>query len=788
MNEVEGSAVTPTRWLIGLRRAQVASGALDRWIDEHGVTGAAWDPGSWVASDSAEAIHNLVAAGARPDASLLNDLVVTDVRAAAQTLRRVDDGYVAVWMDPDRLVDPGRAGQGARALVNELGRPNVAVAFAWTGARAGAVSAIVGAGVPVALTGAWNPQTLDAVATARSKAMDRLRRDADDDDDVDDIPVFALGADSAPDGVVAVELVSEDTLLRPGSPPTVRLPDTQEAERSAWAAAVERLERRAIRPAHDDTYSPKPFADDVARELMELDRAETLERIWKHDHTVWRDDPTEIADRLGWLDVARRMRAEVDDLTAFGHSVRSDGVNRVVLLGMGGSSLAPEMFRSILGGAIALDVVDTTDPDQVAKARDALDRERTLVIVSSKSGTTIETHAALELFWSVLGRGDRFVAITDPGSELATLARERGFRRVFENPPDIGGRYSALSYFGLVPAAVCGIDLSPLLDGALEAMHANAASVPALAAPAARLGAAIAEAAAGDAWDGRDKLTLVLPPELAALGSWIEQLVAESLGKESKGVLPVDGEPLGPPDVYDVDRVFVAYALGDAEFPSGLADLEEADHPVIRIRLADTSRLGAECFRWMLAIAVIGHTLDIHPFDQPDVESAKVRAREILEGRGAPTPERGSAPETLDTVEPHDYIAIQAFLTPDPDTARRLQEARIAFRDHYKVATTVGFGPRFLHSTGQFHKGGPPSGVFLQVTKSHTTDVDVPALGFTFGRLFDAQADGDLQALRDAGRRAARLSLDELEALVRALPPREREPEPGADFPDAQEA
>ncbi|HVL82111.1 MAG TPA: glucose-6-phosphate isomerase, partial [Actinomycetota bacterium] len=260
-------------------------------------------------------------------------------------------------------------------------------------------------------------------------------------------------------------------------------------------------------------------------------------------------------------------------------------------------------------------------------------------------------------------------------------------------------------------------------------------------------------------------LTLVLPDALAPMGAWIEQLVAESLGKDSKGILPVDAEPLGEPAVYDSDRLFVAYAVGDDRFDPALDALEE-DHPVVRIRIADTSRLGAECFRWELATAVCAHVLDIHPFDQPDVESAKVRAREALEEPAASPPDRGSAPEVLASVEPGDYIAIQAFLTPDTDTSRRLARARLALRDRYRVATTVGFGPRFLHSTGQFHKGGPASGVFLQVTKTHREDLEVPGRGYTFGRLFDAQADGDLLALRDANRRVARVTLEDLEGLV----------------------
>ncbi|HVL80363.1 MAG TPA: hypothetical protein VM840_02070, partial [Actinomycetota bacterium] len=482
---------THPRWLVGLRRAQLASRALERWADDRGVTGAVWDPGSHVAGDASGVIEALVRSGARPDATLLRDLMVTDVRAACRALIGVRgatddrDGYVAVWMDPDHLVDPGRAAQAARSLVDEIGRPLVAVAFVWTGARAGALSSIVGTGVPVAVSGVSGPAAA-AVATARAKGIERLNRDVEEPEDAQEVPVFVLGSRDVPEGLVGIELVCEEQVLRPGAEQVAALPHTQEEERSAWAAAVEALEERSRRPVHDDTYSPQGFADDVAREVSSLDADRVLERIWERDHTVWRPEPVEIEDRLGWLDVARRMRGEAPDLEAFGRAVRAEGVDRLVLLGMGGSSLAPEMFRAILGGSIALEVCDTTDPDHVAALRGRVDPERTLFVVASKSGTTVETRSHLELFWSISGRGDRFVAITDPDSELAAVGAERGFRRVFLNPPDIGGRYSALSLFGLVPAAICGIDVAALLDGCLDMMRSNAGSVMPVAAPGAR--------------------------------------------------------------------------------------------------------------------------------------------------------------------------------------------------------------------------------------------------------------------------------------------------------------
>jgi glucose-6-phosphate isomerase len=578
--------------------------------------------------------------------------------------------------------------------------------------------------------------------------------------EVEEVPVFLLGSQESADHVHPVEVLTEFDLFAPDRR-MGKLPLSPDAEASGVNLAVDRLGQRAKLPATDDAFTPEHFARAVTVECTELTTDEVLDDVWSRDHTIWKDDPTEIADRLGWLDVADRMGAELKDIGEFARKARSaTDARHIVLLGMGGSVLAAETFATTLGGGVPLTVLDTTHPAYIETVRSALDLEKTIFVVGSKSGTTVETRAHLEYFWSLLPRGDRFVAITDAGSELAALARERSFLRTFENPADIGGRYSALSYFGLVPAALCGIELEPIAGNARRAMVANGPGASADGAPGARLAAALGEAARNQ---HADKLTLVLPPRLASLGAWIEQLVAESTGKEGLGMLPVVGEPLGAPDVYGDDRVFTVYSLGDDPPPPQLEALEE--HPIVRIRQADERSLAYEMYRWEMATAILGYLLDINPFDQPDVESAKQRARDALDLASTSRPEPGDARSLLEGIGPPSFVAIQAFVAPSDESVKLLEAARVALRDRHRVAVTVGFGPRFLHSTGQFHKGGPNTGVFLQVTDDSTSDIDIPQMGYSFRRLLDAQADGDLLALREAGRSVARVSISSLREL-----------------------
>jgi transaldolase/glucose-6-phosphate isomerase len=498
----------------------------------------------------------------------------------------------------------------------------------------------------------------------------------------------------------------------------------------------------------------------VTDRLRRFSDQDVMRRIWSKDHTVWRDDPTEITDRLGWLTVHDVMHERVPELKEFAQECAEDGLTSVVLAGMGGSSLAPEVLRETFGvapGMLDLVVLDTTHPDQILSVERSLDLERTLFVVASKSGTTTETLSHFAHFWSKVPNGSQFVAITDPGTPLEQLAKERGFRRTFLNPPDIGGRYSALSYFGLVHGALIGMDLDGLLDRTVEMAHACALVVPPSENPGAWLGAVMGESALA----GKDKLTLVLPEEIRTFGYWVEQLIAESTGKEGKGILPVEGEDLGSPDVYGSDRLFVA--VGSDELRSSLEPLEHAGHPAALLRFAEPIELGGEFFRWEFATAVAGAVLGINPFDQPNVQEAKDATKRLLQQGQFEEPGYDDVGALLKEVMEGDYLAIQAYLPRDPDTERRIHAARMRFRDRLKVATTVGFGPRFLHSTGQFHKGGPNTGVFVQIVEPPAEDLAIPGEPYTFGRLIAAQAAGDLQSLRAHGRRAARVRLADVE-------------------------
>jgi transaldolase/glucose-6-phosphate isomerase len=507
----------------------------------------------------------------------------------------------------------------------------------------------------------------------------------------------------------------------------------------------------------------RAFDQQVVLRLAELERARVPKRIWARDPTVWKPDPKtpEIADRLGWLTVGEMMAQQVKMLSGFAGEIRRE-FDRVVLCGMGGSSLAPEVLWRTFGrrpGYPTLTVLDTTDPRAVTGAVADGQVAKTLFLISSKSGTTQETACLYRHFWERSGqRGTQFVAITDPDTPLARLAAERRFRRAFSNPKDIGGRYSALSYFGLVPAALIGIDVAALLHRAHRGAEAAAPLVPAAQNPAAWLGALLGEAAAA----GRNKATFVLSPGIGSFGLWVEQLIAESTGKEGKGILPVADEPLGPPDVYGPDRVFLALTLaGEADDTTEgqLRALTAAGHPVVRLTLEDRYDLGQEFFRWEFATAVAGAILQINAFDQPNVAESKQNTKDVLAGKQPPAPAATAAEldRFLGAIRPGEYLAIMAYLPPTPENDRRLAVARRNLRDRLKVATTVGYGPRFLHSTGQLHKGGPPIGHFLQITERAEPDVPIPGEAYTFGQLEMAQAEGDLRALRGRGRPAIRI-------------------------------
>jgi transaldolase / glucose-6-phosphate isomerase len=499
-----------------------------------------------------------------------------------------------------------------------------------------------------------------------------------------------------------------------------------------------------------------PVAAAVQEAVADLVERRALTRMWQGDHTLWQDDPSEVADRLGWLDVAGEMADQVPDLEAFAAEAAADGLGHAVLLGMGGSSLFPEVAWRTFGarsGRLDLRVLDTTDPAAIARVGEEVDLDTCLFVAASKSGTTLETTSQLAYFWERSGgRGANFVAITDPGTELAKLGHERGFRRVFENRPDIGGRYSALSYFGLVPAALLGADLAGLLERGATLADPDSAGAGADH-PAVRLGAALGAAALA----GRDKLTLVLPGEIAFFGLWLEQLVAESTGKEGTGIVPVAGELLGRPRDYGDDRLFVAIG-----YRPTLDDLAAAGHPVVELAYRGPLDLGAQVTLWEQAVALAGAVLGINPFDQPDVAAAKAATGLVLD-QGLPAIDPVPLASLLDQLAPGDYLAIQAYVDPgDDDLLRRLQASRTALRDRHRVATTLGIGPRYLHSTGQLHKGGPPSGVFVQVVGDDAADLAIPGAAYGFSTLKQAQAAGDLRSLHDRGLRAGRVALTEL--------------------------
>jgi transaldolase/glucose-6-phosphate isomerase len=559
----------------------------------------------------------------------------------------------------------------------------------------------------------------------------------------------------------------------------------------------------------------------VDRAIAALRAGDFLGKLWKHDPSPWSTDPRHaeiIKHALGWLDFPTTVHQQAPELGAFADEVAKRGFTHVVVLGMGGSSLAPDVLRATFGhvaGRPQLHVLDSSNPAQVASLERSLDLARTLFVVSSKSGTTTEPEAFFRYFYERIqktvgadGAGAHFVAITDPNTQLGREAKDAGFLRIFENDPDIGGRYSALSYFGMVPAALAGYDVAAILDRALGTLHTHDRTSKVDEAPGVRFGAAIGTLAKA----GRDKLTIVTHPEVAAFGTWAEQLIAESTGKNGTGIVPIEGEPLGLPGDYGNDRVFVYVGQGlpPDEHLEGAMDggaietrlhmLEEAGHPVIRLQMSDRLDIGEQFALWEIATATAGSILGIDAFDQPNVQESKDNTKRLLaefqqSGR-FPEPEpkatttvarviplSGSTSLTLGSdlasavaailaeVSPGDYVAFTAYVDMNHNHQLELQEIRRHVRDALKVATTVGFGPRFLHSTGQLHKGGPNSGVFFQITCDidPSADLEIPGM-VTFGTLLEAQALGDFESLDKRDRRGARFHLTgPLDAALEAL-------------------
>jgi len=548
------------------------------------------------------------------------------------------------------------------------------------------------------------------------------------------------------------------------------------------------------------TSLPESLAASVKTAIGDWQTAGKMKRLWSRDYSLWTG--SDEADWLGWLDIVEDQIAHPVELRNLGKEVWSAGFKDALLLGMGGSSLCPEVLRLTFGriaGYPDLHVLDSTDPAQVKAFENKIDIARTLFIVSSKSGSTLEPNTFKQYFFELAKKavgedraGSHFMAITDPGSKMQTVAEADKFRHIFFGRPSIGGRYSALSNFGMAPAAVIGIDTKKFLDRAQEMVRACGPDAPVEGNTGAVLGIILGSAAQ----NGRDKVTIATSPDISDLGAWLEQLLAESTGKVGKGIIPVDREELAAPVVYGNDRVF-AYIhtdfATDAKTEAKLAALEKAGHPVVRISMADIYDLGAEFFRWEIATAVAGSIIGINAFNQPDVEASKIVTKKLTsqyEQTGSLPPEKpvvedgavklftdeknaaelakaaGGDKSVAAYLRAHlgrigagDYFALLGYIQMNEEHEKQLQAVRHAVRDKKHVATCLGFGPRFLHSTGQAYKGGPNSGVFLQVTCDDALNLPVPEQKYTFGVVKAAQARGDFQVLAERGRRALRVHL-----------------------------
>ena len=558
------------------------------------------------------------------------------------------------------------------------------------------------------------------------------------------------------------------------------------------------------------------YADTVKDTIKGLDAQKVNARLWDHDATLWKDHPSVVArisERLGWLNVLETI--DLARLKALQASVRGGDIRHVVLLGMGGSSLAPEVLSKSFGpqqGFPTLLMLDSTDPSYIKSIEDAIEIDKTLFVVSSKSGGTIETSSFYQYFYARAGEnGRQFIAITDPGTSLEAMAQQQGFREVFANPADIGGRYSALSYFGLVPAALIGLDLDALWASAERMIKACGPKIESSDHPGVWLGAIMGALSQ----DGRDKLTIHCSPSIATFGNWVEQLVAESTGKEGKGIVPVVGATAGMPHDYSTDRLFVYLRVEDDDnqvLDSGLRTLQQAGHPLVTLHLKDRYAIGGEFFRWEYATAIAGKLFGINPFDEPNVTESKQNTGRLLDyyrDHGALPQQQplvsedgvslyadekmahlltdlcnqhqfdgaaltGLLAAQINATHAGDYFALLAYLPATDAVEHALQEVRRRLRHTTRRAVTIGYGPRFLHSTGQLHKGGPNSGVFIQITCDDPQDLAIPGAPYTFGVLKAAQAAGDMEALQGKGRRALRLHLSgdlvmALEKLLTAI-------------------
>jgi len=569
------------------------------------------------------------------------------------------------------------------------------------------------------------------------------------------------------------------------------------------AAAIDRLDAQTI------ALSPELSAA-VAREAEAWRAEDRVARLWRRDTSLWTGGDED--KWVGWLNIVEQSAKQLPEYRAFAEDIRSAGFTDALLLGMGGSSLGPEVLAEIFGavpGFPHLRIIDSTDPAQILATEAAVKLATTLIIISSKSGSTTEPNMLLAYFFNRVRKtigddkaGSHVVTVTDPGSSMEKVAKRDKFRKIFYGEPTIGGRFSVLSPFGLVPGAAAGYNIDKLVAAAQAMMQACGPESPPATNPGVQLGLALGVAA----MMGRDKVTFNASPRFADFGAWIQQLIAESTGKNGKAIIPIDFETLGPPEIYGADRFFIDLRMASEASESDAAALdalEKAGHPVVRIVMHTAEDIAQEFFRFEIATAVAGAVMNIHPFDQPDVEATKIKTRELIaafEASGslpAETPvfsddtfalytdpknaealRKGGATQTAESwlkahfarLESGDYTAILAYIARSPAHTKPLQELRLALRDHYKVATSVEFGPRFLHSTGQAYKGGPDSGVFLQVTADDRPDLAIPGQKASFGVIKAAQARGDFDVLAERGRRALRVHIKgDLDAGLAAL-------------------
>jgi transaldolase/glucose-6-phosphate isomerase len=624
------------------------------------------------------------------------------------------------------------------------------------------------------------PATLDAFKDHGVAALTLMRGVDEAQNDINQLEAIGISMD-----VVTQEL--EDEGVKAFADAFTQLLATIDERRKSAASSL----------GYFDSAQHKPLADSVSKRIAQLETDSVPARLWKHDPFLWapakdREGQHEVTIRMGWLDSTDKARKKLKEYQAFAKEVKKAKIDRVLVLGMGGSSLTAEVFSSLQAAAgikapLSLAILDSTDPAQVALAAEQFPPEKSLYIVASKSGGTAEVMAAFDYFWKLSKKdGSRFIATTDPGTSLEVLARKRGFRKIFSADPMVGGRYSALTDFGLVPAALLDMDLKQLLDRADWMRNQCSENCPAARDPGLALGAVLGEAALG----GRDKLTVLADAPLSAFAGWIEQIVAESSGKNGKGILPVPLEPLGSPDVYGDDRIFV-YLRQTGAHDEAVAALKAAGHPVIQFPIANFHDIGAEIFRWEIATAVACSVLGVNAFDQPNVESSKkiTKAKiaeyqkkgKLREGKPAwkkdgvavfsPTAVTGASLKAvlngfLKKAKQGGYVAINAYLPRNSENIDALQKMRVAIRAKTGNAVTAGFGPRFQHSTGQFHKGGPKNALFLVITAEPEKDFAVPTEGLTFGTLIRAQALGDFEALIEVKRKAIRIHLASVDAVA----------------------